>query len=90
MFFAFNVAPYKRTFLRGFICDLIDNIVTEVKVVGIVQCYFFQSAVFIDNLITILFVDTHIYSIKAVPVLTCLFHKGFISPYKNASGTLTC
>ena len=85
MFFALNVAPYKRTFLRGFICDLIDNIVTEVKVVGLVQCDFFQSAVLIDNFFTILFIDTHIYSIKTVPVLTSLSHKGCIGPYKLVS-----
>ena len=82
MFFALNVAPYKRTFLRGFICDLIDNIVTEVKVVGIVQCDFIQSARLYRSL--------QACFIKAVPVLTSLFHKGFISPYKNASVTLTC
>ena len=68
MFLALDVAPYKRAFFRRFICDLIDNIVTEVEVVGLVQCYFFQSVVFIDKLITIPFVDTHIYSIKAAAV----------------------
>ena len=85
MFFSLDVAPYKRAFLRGFICDPIDNIVTEVKVVRVVQCYFFQSAVLIDDFITILFVDTHIYSIKTVPVLTSLSHKGCIGPCKLVS-----
>ena len=57
MFFSLNVAPYKRAFLRGFICDPIDNIVTEVKVVGIVQCDFFQSAVLIDDFTDPVFQD---------------------------------
>ena len=56
MFLALYVAPHKRTFLRRLLCDLIDNVITEVEIVGIVKCYFFQSAVFIENLITILFV----------------------------------
>ena len=53
MFLTLDVAPHKRTFLRRLICDLIDNIITEVEVVGIIKCYFFKPAVFIESLITI-------------------------------------
>ena len=63
MFLTLDVAPHKRTFLRRLICDLIDNIITEVEVVGIIKCYFFKPAVFIESLITKLFVYTHSYSL---------------------------
>ena len=53
MFLTLDVAPHERTFLRRLICDLIDNIITEVEVVGIIKCYFlslpFSSKVSLQN-----------------------------------------
>ena len=46
MFLALYVAPHKSTFFRSFICYFINNIITEVKVVGVFKCYFLQSAVY--------------------------------------------
>ena len=35
--FPFHVAPYERALVRGFLRCFIDNIVAEVKIVGIVK-----------------------------------------------------
>ena len=68
MFLILGVAPNKRALFRCFIGNSIDNIISEIKIVRIMQGDFFQIPVLTDQFRTKFLVNAHLcYSLTTSP-----------------------
>ena len=68
MFFAFRVAPYDCSFVRGFACHPVDHVIPEVEIIRIIQGDLLQHPVFIGDLAAELLVYAHTDSFMTAPV----------------------